>query len=309
MNHRFKHAMSEITIQTALSLFLENLTQPVVTDYQLGLFLYHLYRQKKFHGYDLKLPTDTPPPGSYDKFIEQWLASDLLRRYEAFPRHRVFSIFGRRIDSIEEVICAVDPFAYLSHLSAMDYHGLTILNPGALYVSTPTTSNWKELAIQRMQSDLDRDYPHYNECRFPLLRPIPYENIGKRQIVRSGSLHYGAYLSVSGRCLRVSSLGRTFLDMLRAPQLCGSIRHVLEAYQQHAARYITLIVAEIDRNGQPIDKVRAGYILEERCGLGERIPEAWREFVQRGGSRKLDPSAEYSPHFSERWSLSLNVVE
>jgi hypothetical protein len=39
---------------------------------------------------------------------------------------------------------------------------------------------------------------------------------------------------------------------------------------------------------------------------GARI-DAWRAFAQRGGSRKLDPSAEYRPVFSEIWMISLNA--
>lgn len=72
----------------------------------------------------------------------------------------------------------------------------------------------------------------------------------------------GAYLSIQGKTLRVSTIGRTFLDMIREPNLCGGIYHVLDVYAEHAPRYLRLIVDKVDRYGSPIDKVRIGYILK-----------------------------------------------
>jgi hypothetical protein len=55
--------------------------------------------------------------------------------------------------------------------------------------------------------------------------------------------------------------------------------------------------------------VRAGYILDERLGLTHLSIENWRGLVQRGGSQKLQAKAAYSPHFSEKWCLSINIDE
>jgi hypothetical protein len=67
------------------------------------------------------------------------------------------------------------------------------------------------------------------------------------------------------------------------------------------------VLKEIDTNGSQIEKVRAGYILEELCGIKDFVIENWLQFAQRGSSRKLDPSSEFSPDYSERWCLSLNI--
>jgi len=105
----------------------------------------------------------------------------------------------------------------------------------------------------------------------------------------------------------VATLGRVFLDMLREPKLCGDIQHVLDIYQKDARRYLKLIVDEIDRHGQPIDKVRAGFVITEVCRLTSPAVDGWEKFAQRGGSRKLDAENEYAPIYSERWQLSINV--
>jgi predicted transcriptional regulator of viral defense system len=107
--------------------------------------------------------------------------------------------------------------------------------------------------------------------------------------------------------LRVATLGRVFLDMLREPRLCGGIQHVVDIYRQEASRHLKLIVDEVDRHGQPIDKVRAGFVLAEVCRLQSPVIDGWDRFAQRGGSRKLDAESEYAPIYSERWQLSINV--
>jgi predicted transcriptional regulator of viral defense system len=116
-------------------------------------------------------------------------------------------------------------------------------------------------------------------------------------------------VTVQGKPRRVATIGRTFLDMLREPGLCGGIYHVLDIFTEQAPRYLRLIVDEIDRHGTKIDKVRAGYVLAERLNLTHPAFAVWQTCAQRGGSRKLDAQADYSPRFSETWCLSINIDE
>ena len=89
--------------------------------------------------------------------------------------------------------------------------------------------------------------------------------------------------------------------------MCGGIGHVIEVFGENAAKYEPLVVETIDRNGTLIEKARAGYILEDLCKVQNPTVDEWARTAQRGGSRKLDPHSEYSPHYSERWSLSLKI--
>jgi predicted transcriptional regulator of viral defense system len=95
--------------------------------------------------------------------------------------------------------------------------------------------------------------------------------------------------------------------MLRNPELCGGINHVIDVFEEHGSKYLRLITDDIDQNGAPIDKVRAGYILDELMGIDSEVVESWISFAQRGGSRKLDSSSEYIEDWSDRWQVSLNV--
>jgi hypothetical protein len=95
--------------------------------------------------------------------------------------------------------------------------------------------------------------------------------------------------------------------MLREPALCGGMQHVVDVFRSHAGLYLDLIVAEIESHGTAIDKVRGGYLLTEVCGLNSPVIEHWSVHAQRGGSRRLDPGADYEPVYSARWQLSVNV--
>ena len=69
--------------------------------------------------------------------------------------------------------------------------------------------------------------------------------------------------------------------MLRNPELCGGINHVLKTYDEYAKTYLRLITDEIDSLGKPIDKVRAGYIISERLGIDNEIVNNWAKYAQR----------------------------
>jgi len=96
--------------------------------------------------------------------------------------------------------------------------------------------------------------------------------------------------------------------MLRKQELCGGINHVIDVYINYAKQYLDLIIPEISAHANKIERSRAGFILEHYCGFSDLRIAAWTKEVQRGGSRKLDASAEYMPEFSERWGISINVV-
>ena len=161
-----------------------------------------------------------------------------------------------------------------------------------------------------MKAELGDDFPDYVEAGMPTLRKYTFDRLGQARLQWFHSKHLGAFKKLANRQLRVSTIGRTFLDMLRNPELCGGMSHVLRVFDEHALRYLRLITDEVDRHGKGIDKVRAGYLLQERLRVNDNETiNSWAEFVQRGGSRKLDPSAEYIPEWSDRWCISLNLPE
>lgn len=208
-----------------------------------------------------------------------------------------------RSGSAEEVACIADPFCYVSHLSAMQRYGLTERSPEALHVTTPARAVWNTLRDAKAVQELGSD----DDAQGLLLRYSLGPSLRRRAVIVHESSHPASPVEVRGERTRISGIGRTFLDMLANPNLCGGMRHVLDVWERSAGDWTSEIIEAVNSTPSKIDKVRAGYILEERLGLNDPRILSWRTFAQRGGSRKLDPEAPYAPTFSASWMISLNV--
>ena len=294
-----------LPISKAVTFSLGDLGQPVITKYQLGVIIFNLYILGKYNGKKLRIRKSYPDSSDFNRIINDLKNNGVLKDFKGLSA--VYSIIGKDTSSEEEIICSVDPFSYISHLSAMSYHGITDRVPKIVFISSPSPKNWKEFALERMKKDLKDNLSIYNDNYFPKLIRVNMERVGKRVVNRFSSIHLGAYKNIRNKTIRVSTIGRTFLDMIKRPDFCAGIYHVVEIYKEFAERYLELIVNEIDRHGNKIDTVRAGYILEELCGLKHDIFDRWLQNVQRGGSRRLDPTEDYSSNYSERWCLSINI--
>ncbi len=299
-------------IEKAIAFEIGELKRPIVTTYQLEKIIFTLYQAKTYQGEKLSyLRKEVPQQSSYKRLVKELVSSGILRNSAEASHKEIFAVLAQGTQSAEELACCIDPFCYVSHLSAMEYHGFTDRLPKMIFLSAPETAKWKQLATEKMKKELGPSFELYIETRFPVLRRLSLKKIARKTVSVYTSKLYdsGAYVSVQGKALRVSSIGRTFLDMIRNPALCGGIYHVLDAYSHNAERYLRLIIDEVQRHGSSIDKVRVGYILDERLGLSNPAIETWTESVQRGGSRKLVAENQYLPIFSEKWGLSINIEE
>lgn len=277
---------------------------PVVTLYDFYVLGDHLFRTKVWNSAPLKrLPHDW----------DQLRAKNAVRRLEARRALVANSDFASgvwrvtqatRAGSAEEVACIADPFAYVSHLSAMQRYGLTDRSPQALHLTSPKRPLWNALRSERAL----RDLPEVQRVESPILnRPGFRDTIRRRPVVVHVSSHPWNPSPISGEETRITSVGQTFADMLTEPGLCGGMRHVLDVWENEAGQWVPEIVAAIDQLDIKIVKVRAGYILSEIMDIDHPALHNWEKFSQRGGSRKLDPDADYAPEFSERWMISINV--
>ncbi len=269
--------------------------RPVVTGYELGV-LASTYAEN--HAISLCV---------YTELVRVLTSFGLISPAKEFKPGSVFHLFGRNKPQSMEVACSVDPFAYVSHLSAMEYHGITDRFPKVLYLSTPPAQEWKEQAEARMDKDLKEFKEGYLAAKLPALRFQKIERVDGVRVELMRRSHRGAFKTIKSPPIRVAMVGRTFLDMLREPDLCGGMLHVVDTYREYAGKYFKLILDEVGKHGTLIEKARAGYLLETVCGKSDPVIDGWASSVQRGGSRKLDPQAEYAPFFSERWALSVNV--
>jgi len=296
-----------MNLTTALTLSLGEIREPVITSYNLGVLIYGLYQKKEYKGEKFsRLRVEAANSVHFSKHVRRLVDDGIFKRHPDFT-NSVYNLLGRQLGSAEEVACTIDPFSIVSHLSAMAHHGLTNRIPHRLFLSSPPPPEWREEARKKMEQDLGGEFQNYVDAGMPVLTKPKIHKIGRTEVHILNTRNRGAFLKIAGSPLRVSKIGRVFLEMLRNPELCGGMRHVIETYEQHAEKYLLLVINEIDRNGEPIDKVRAGYILDERMKISNPAIEGWTRFAQRGGSRKLDSSAGYFHEWSEKWMLSLNL--
>jgi len=295
---RLSAAVAQVLPQQGLVLFLP---------YDIARLAWALVRSGSCNGTPLRIRRDQLDRPTYRRVISELLSTGVLRAVTGAPQGSAFSLVGSNISDPRALLCALDPFCYVSHLSAMEYHALTDRLPEMLYLSTPALPQWRGFANDRMVKDLGEDLGAYRDQRLPGLYRSSVSKISQRTIHRYNSNHLGAFRTVKEPDFRVATIGRTFLDMLREPDLCGGLMHVLDVFRESARPHLRLILDEIDQHGAGIDKVRAGYILEEICSIRNERIDAWVIYARRGGSRKLNPTLEYSSTFSERWALSINM--
>lgn len=269
--------------------------RPVITEYELGVLVAN------------QLDTDPITASLLNEVVRTLSSFGLISPSKDFKPGTVFHLFGRVKSQATEVACSVDPFAYVSHLSAMEYHGITDRFSKILYLSTPPDREWKEQANERMEKDLKPNKDFYLANKLPALKFQKFERINGMRVELMRRSHRGAFKTIKSPAIRVAMIGRTFLDMLREPEFCGGIQHVVDVYRGYAGTYLKLIVEEVSKHGTAIEQARAGFLLESVCGLSDPQIDIWATSVQRGGSRKLDPKGEYAAFFSDRWALSLNV--
>ena len=203
----------------------------------------------------------------------------------------------------EDIVCLVDPTCYVSHLSAMQRWGLTDRTPRALALTRPD----RKTAIATLRAHMNEATNTAENNPYPLTLVQHPHRVRRRDVTIYESKTAGAFMANRGTDIRLSTMGQTFLDMLQRPDLCGGMSHILDVWTEHASTFLDEIASTIDQTPKALIKSRAGYILEERLGLHHPCIERWKAFGQRGGSRKLDPTRDFAPAFSETWMLSLNV--
>jgi predicted transcriptional regulator of viral defense system len=293
-----------LTTSDAAVLALRDRGRAVITDAQLFSLLHELYRLKTYEDQPIGVRKDQPELTDYRRvlrelFIKGTIAQDKDIPYDAY---RVMIVPD---EPAENILCTVDPFAYLSHLYAMHWHNLSNRNPAEIVVTRPQRALWRTKARALAQETFGEDVPQDN-IYLPkrVTFPATLRGIG---IIDHEIAHPGPSLPIRNSPLRLATIGRTFRDTLERPQWCGGMAHVLEVWDEHAETFLDEIIEAIDQAEKGIVRVRAGYILEERLGIRDNRIAVWGTFAQRGGSRRLDPTKPYAPVYSEKWMISLNV--
>jgi len=294
----------------ALPLAIAKLETPAFSRYELALLVWNLYEKKTLNGTSIiglqrTLADRRAFQAAEAYLLKTGLIKNLGQEKSAFY---VWAGLGERELSKFELVSCLDIFCAISHLSAMEWHGLTNRISETVFYTTPSSQKWQNLSREKMQIDLDSQlYKFLYVERMPSLQRVNLNRIGKRLLNRHETKNNFNYVKGS-ELVRVTSIARTYLDMIRTPILCGGLSHVFESIKDNGKRHLKLILKEFDVHGTAIDKVRMGFLLESLCKIESSILDEWaHKYASRGGSRKLDPQMPYEPRFSEKWCLSINT--
>ena len=229
--------------------------------------------------------------------------TECLRRAQVF---RIDAPYANTIQVVEEhVVQELNPFAVFSHLTAIIHHGLSdSVSSRAIPVSTSAAGPKLRLPLGTTPDD-------WSDQPLPPQRKLKFVSRVRVAWVSERAAHdFGWCIRRVGALpLYFTDLERTLLDALRRPDLCGGVLEAFGAWRRARSDIdIDRLVHYAERFDNQILRQRVGYLIEA-LGLSHVALERWRERLLRGSSVRLIPSAAYSPHFSARWNLSLNVDE
>ena len=251
-----------------------------------------------------EIPPKAVTSSHVKKNLMKLIDSGIFTQIQDLP---LYKLVGHPALSAQQIICKLNPYCYLSHLSAMEWHHLTDRIPHSLHIIACSSREFRKLSLTQAELDFP-DSPKlpyvpykYHTVKEPILDKRIEEH-RRKQFINP------VPIDDSGG-VRVASIGQTFLDMLKEPDYCGGISHVLEVFEDQAEQYLAVILKTVEREGNSIDKVRMGYVLQERLGLSSPVIESWKAFAQRGSSRVLVAGQPYQNIYSEAWSLSLNLPD
>jgi predicted transcriptional regulator of viral defense system len=226
-----------------------------------------------------------------------------LTAYRQYPHlYKVTSAYAQQ-DPIEEdeILMELHPYAALSHLSAMAFHQITDQLPKEIHVSVPSDRTPSVLPVGTKQAEWLGQVNPVRGHLAPAIEGIPinWHHLEK---------FFGfAEYTPKSYPVRVMTLEKTLIDGLSAPDWCGGLTNVLQAWvNAKDAINLRSVITFTDRQDMGVLRQRVGYVLE-KLGFSDPQLNVWTTKAKRGGSSKLLASAPFAPVFSERWMISLNA--
>jgi hypothetical protein len=183
MNRRFKKLKS-FSVHQALAIELGKIGSPVVLRYDMARIAWHLYKVRAYEGHPLAIKLDDLDMRAFSRIEKTLRNNGLLKSFPDIYYQGGYCLIGGNLNDHNSVICSIDKFCYLSHLSAMEFHGLTDRLPEKIYVSTPANDEWKTLANKRMEKDFGEEWGAYSCSGLPQLGRTTVTKIGRRSLNR-----------------------------------------------------------------------------------------------------------------------------
>lgn len=298
--------MQSISLHQALiDMVLEQYKYAAISYNELACFVYDAYKSKKYKNIPInRIKKTLADKREVDAAIDELIISNILRSHrESFYSSAFFLIAGKQKSTEEEIVCALAPFGALSHLSAMFVHGITDRIPNKIYYTAPADTVWRSQYLRYLQNKgIDGPIPSYFS-----LAPMVSGDIFNRPIQIRKTADEIPIIKIRNSPLRVTTIGKTFVDMLRDPSMCGGEDHVLDVFINEASRFQNEILTYAEQKGRAIDRSRIGFIFDKILEIKEPRIEQWKREQVRGGSKKLSPNFSFSSIFDEGWCLSINI--
>ncbi|VVT13858.1 conserved hypothetical protein [Sphingomonas sp. EC-HK361] len=288
-------------VAETLSRALTSQPRPVLSNYDMFRELWIIYQSKTAK----YLRGETPSREVFRRTRSLLRSEGIIRQDHDYSSH--WRLVDKPDAPAEDVICSVDPFCHIAHLSALQRYGLTNRRPEHLLLVEPTPVMRRQLVRELMERDYGELLDDTDKDIEPAKAVAHPDTVRGRPISIDTTKFPADQIPIKGSLSRIATIGQTFLDTLDSPELSGGMSHVLDIWSEHAPTYVEEIIDRVARAEKGIWKVRAGYILEEHIGIRDPRISVWASFAQRGSSRVLDPGKPFAPLFSEKWMLSLNV--
>jgi predicted transcriptional regulator of viral defense system len=201
-----------------------------------------------------------------------------------------------------EVLFELHPYATLSHLSALAFHGLTNEQPKGLTATASADVTGGLLPIGTGPRDWEGvQRPGGIMATRVLGRAVEWQRMRPERYF--GFADYEPF----GYPMRYTTPERTLIDGLQNPDLSGGIVNVLRAWVLARDTIdLDVLVYQAERFDVAVLRQRVGYVLDQ-IGLTHHRLEQWRATSHRGGSSRLVGSEPFASTYDEHWNLSLNA--
>lgn len=172
---------------------------------------------------------EVPRKTKFEEFLKHLLETEVLKQIEIdLPRAEVLSkyIFGE--PTLLEIANSIKSRSYLSHYTAMFFHGLTDNLPKTIYTNTELKMSKNFNSKELEQSSIDRAFAcnvrqsnqiaRYEDVEIYLLNSKNVEHVGVKEF------------EFDGIKLRVTDIERTLIDITVRPNYAGGVQEVLNAF-------------------------------------------------------------------------------
>ncbi len=231
-------------------------------------------------------------------------SGDIERVREISGVYRITVPYASVLPSPDEaMIQEGNPVAVFSHFTAAQYHNLTYEIPNEFHLT-----QYQKSSIRLPLGTAPEDWIDVPEAR--QRTPDSIHGVQVRWHKAKAEWDFGHTLGhVQGCPIYVTDVERTLIDALRFPDRCGGPKEVLSIWRRALDSLdLDTLIGYVERFNQTLLRQRVGFVLER---LGELHPkfDEWTARSVRGSSAKLFATLDFSPRYSERWNLSINVSD